>query len=169
MSMVVNSGPSSQKPSSQNMSVRSLGFQSQMPYNPAFANIAALMAQQQMSQSRPELSNFLNAMANPFLMMSQNQYRPSRTDLIQPFGPPSTLPISPSSSSSSSSSSISSKSSNMHSKPISPNSSKQTTNPSINSDKDLSDQDYKVELIDKDLWDQFYRNGTEMVITKSGR
>lgn len=169
MSMVVNSGPSSQK-SSQNMSaVRSLGFQPQMPYNPAFANIAALMAHQQMGQNRPEFSNLLSAMSNPFLMMSQNQYRPNRADLLQPFSAPNTLPISPSSSSSSSSSSISSKSSNIHCNSMSPNLAKLSSNPSSNSEKDLSDQDYKVELIDKDLWDQFYRNGTEMVITKSGR
>jgi hypothetical protein len=30
-------------------------------------------------------------------------------------------------------------------------------------------EDYKAELDGKDLWDQFYKHGTEMVITKSGR
>lgn len=35
-------------------------------------------------------------------------------------------------------------------------------------DEDVKD-DPKVELIEKDLWNQFYSKGTEMVITKSGR
>ncbi|CAF0713331.1 unnamed protein product [Brachionus calyciflorus] len=161
MSMVVNT--------KQNMGVRPFNLNPQIPYNPAFANIAALMSQHQ----RPEMSNFLNAMANPFLMMSQNQYRQNRPELVPAFNPQNTLPISPSSSSSSSSSSISSKSSNLHSKPLSPNTTKLSSS-SNNSERtqesgQCDTEDFKVDLIDNDLWDQFHKNGTEMVITKSGR
>jgi hypothetical protein len=36
-------------------------------------------------------------------------------------------------------------------------------------DENLEPDDPKVELVDKSLWDEFHRNGTEMVITKTGR
>jgi hemolysin activation/secretion protein len=33
----------------------------------------------------------------------------------------------------------------------------------------INDSNIKIELDGKDLWEQFYKHGTEMVITKSGR
>jgi hypothetical protein len=33
----------------------------------------------------------------------------------------------------------------------------------------IQDDNLKAELDGKDLWDQFHKHGTEMVITKSGR
>ncbi|CBY08429.1 unnamed protein product [Oikopleura dioica] len=36
-------------------------------------------------------------------------------------------------------------------------------------DENLEPDDPKVELVDKALWEEFHRNGTEMVITKTGR
>lgn len=166
-------------------------------FNPYYAAAAALAAAQSTSNPNLNYHSAASPLPVPHAHISSNQYNNNQSSFHM-YGPRSSMhslnsnapilnsgqqqqqlahlnnflhqnsiAISPSSSSSSQQTSDSNSS-----KSISPSSASTPSNKACKLNEPrvtTSTDDLKADLDGKDLWDQFYKHGTEMVITKSGR